>query len=167
MRGGSRRAALLFIAALISVGRLMAAPVRDGGGHGPERVRRLLLATLLNDNGPTPQAVQPADSQGHTINPAHLDQPLQLERALRAALSKPIGATRLTVTGGSARIGHYSVGSDETIHGHVVVLEGSAEVHGRVEGNVVTLDGDITVFLGGSIVSDVLSIGGAVHKIGN
>ena len=167
MRAGNRKAALLFVAALIPVGRLMAAPVRDGGGHVPERVRRLLLATLLHDNGPTPEVVQPADSQGHTVNPAHLDQPLQLERELRASLGKPLGATRLSVTGGSARIGHYSVGSDEIIHGHVVVLEGSAEVHGRVEGNVVTLDGDITVFPGGSIIGDVLSIGGAVHKVGN
>jgi hypothetical protein len=167
MRGGNRRAALLLITALIPAGRLLAAPVRDHGGHVPERVRRLLIATLLNENGAAPQAVQPADSQGPTINPAHLDQPLELERQLRASLRKPIGATRLTVTGGSARIGQYSVGSDETIHGHVVVLEGNAEVHGRVEGNVVTLDGDITVFPGGSIVGDVLSIGGAVRKVGD
>ena len=146
MRAGNRRAALLLIAALIPAGRLVAAPARDGGGH---------------------VAVQPADSQGHTVNPAHLDQPVDLERDLRAALGKPIGATRLTVTGGSARIGRYLVGSDEKIHGHVVVLEGSAEVHGRVEGNVVTLDGDITVFPGGAIVGDVLSIGGRVHHIGN
>jgi hypothetical protein len=167
MRAGNRRAALLLVAALIPAGRLMAAATHDGGGHVPERVRRLLLAALFHDNGPAPQAVQPADSQGTTINPSHLDQPLELERQLRASLRKPIAATRLTVTGGTARIGQYSVGSDETIHGHVVVLEGSAEVHGRIEGNVIALDGDITVFPGGSIIGDVLSIGGAIHKVGN
>ncbi len=166
MRGGNRPAALLFLAILIPAVRLTAAPVRDGIGHVPERVRRLLLVTLLNEDGPAPQAVQPSDSQGPSVNPAHLDHPLELERELRAALRKPIGATRLTVTGGTARIGTYSVGSDETIHGHVVVLEGGAEVHGRIEGNVVTLDGDITVFPGGSIVGDVLSIGGTVRKVG-
>ncbi len=167
MRGGNRKAALLLIAILIPASRLLAAPARNGGDHIPERVRRLLIATLFSEGGPAPQAVQPADSQGRTINPAHLDQPLEIERELRASLRKPISATRLTVTGGSARIGQYSVGSDETIHGHVVVLEGSTEIHGRVEGNVVTLDGDVTVFPGGSIVGDVLSIGGTVHKIGN
>jgi hypothetical protein len=167
MRAGNRRAALLFVALLIPASRLLAAPAHDRGGHVPERVRRLLIAALFNDSGPAPQSVQPADSQGHTINPAHLDQPLELERALRASLGKPISATRLTVTGGSARIGQYSVGSDETIHGPVIVLEGSAEVHGRIEGNVVTLDGDVTVFPGGSIIGDVLSIGGVVHKVGN
>ena len=167
MRGGNRKAALLLIAFLIPTSRLLAAPASDRGGHVPERVRRLLIATLFNDGGPAPQAVQLADSQGRTINPAHLDHPLELERELRASLRQPISATRLTVTGGSARIGQYSVGSDETIHGHVVVLEGSTEIHGRVEGNVITLDGDVTVFPGGSIVGDVLSIGGAVHKVGD
>lgn len=166
MRAGNRRVALLLIAALIPASRLMAAPMRDGGGYRPERIRQLLLAALLSDGGLGPQAVPPADSQGHTVNPAHLDQPLVLERELRAALARPISATRLTVTGGSARLGHYSVGSDETIHGHVVVLEGSTEVHGRVEGNVVTLDGDVTVFPGGAIVGDVLAIGGTVRQVG-
>jgi hypothetical protein len=166
MRAGNRLAALVLIAAFLNAGRLMAAPVRDGIGPVPERVRRMLLASLLDDGGPTPQAVQRADSQGSTVNPARLDQPAQLERQLRSALRKPLSSTRLTVIGGSARIGRYSVGSDETLRGHIVVLEGDAEVHGRVEGNVVALDGDVTVYPGGSIVGDVLSVGGRIHKIG-
>jgi len=167
MRAGNRPAALLFLALLIPAAQVAAAPVRDGNGHVPERVRRLLLATLQNEDGPTPQAVPPADSQGPAVNPVHLDQPVQLERDLRAALRKPLSATRLTVAGGSARLGDYSVGSAEVVHGHVVVLEGSAEIHGRIEGNVVTLDGDVTVFPGGTIIGDVLAIGGKVHTIGN
>jgi hypothetical protein len=167
MRPGNRQAVLLVVALLIPAARLMAAPLHDGLGHVPERVRRLLVAALLTDGGPAPQAVQQADSQGTTVDPSRLDHPIALERTLRSALRQPISATRLTVTGGTARIGTYSVGSDETIHGHVVVLEGSAEVHGRVEGNVVTLDGDITVFPGGSIAGDVLTIGGAVHRVGS
>jgi hypothetical protein len=127
----------------------------------------MLLATLINGSGPAPQAVQRADSQGLSVNPARLGQPALLERQLRSALRKPIGATRLTVVGGSARIGRYSVGSDESLRGHVVVLEGDAEVHGRVEGNVVVLDGDITVFPGGSIVGDALAIGGRIHTVGS
>ena len=166
MRAGNRHAALLFLAVLIPAARLAATPVHDGSGHVPERVRRLLLATLLNDSGPAPQAVQAADTTGPTVNPSRLDQPARLERELRDALRKPISATRLTVIGGTARIGAYSVGSAETIHGHLIVLEGNAEVHGRVDGNIVTLDGDITIFPGGSIVGDALAIGGAVHKIG-
>ncbi len=167
MRAGNRHAALLFLAALIPAASVAAAPVGDGMGHVPERLRRLLLGALLYEGGPAPQAVRAADSTGPTVNPSRLDQPVRLERELRAALRKPISATQLTVTGGTARIGAYSVGSAESIHGHLVILEGSAEVHGRVEGNVVTLDGDVTVFPGGSIAGDVLAIGGAVHRVGN
>ena len=167
MLAGNRHAALLFLAALIPAASLAAAPVGDGSGHVPERVRRLLLGSMLYEGGPAPQVVRAADSTGSTINLSRLDQPVRLEGALRAALRQPISATQLTVTGGTARIGAYSVGSAETIHGHIVVLEGGAEVHGRIEGNVVTLDGDVTVFPGGSIVGDVLAIGGAVHKVGN
>ncbi|HEY8061230.1 MAG TPA: polymer-forming cytoskeletal protein [Gemmatimonadales bacterium] len=166
MPAGRRHTALLILATLIQAGRLLAAAPSDGTGHLTDRVRRMLLASLVNESGPIPQAVQRADSQGPSVNPAQLGQPALLERQLRSALRKPIGATRLTVVGGSARIGRYSVGSDESIHGHVVVLEGDAEVHGRVEGNVVALDGDITVFPGGSIVGDALAIGGRIHTVG-
>jgi hypothetical protein len=166
MPAGRRHTALLIVATLIQAGRLLAAAPSDGTGHLTDRVRRMVLASLVNGSGPAPQAVQRADSQGPSVNPARLGQPALLERQLRSALRKPIGATRLTVVGGSARIGRFSVGSDESIHGHVVVLEGDAEVHGRVEGNVVALDGDITVFPGGSIVGDALAIGGRIHTVG-
>ena len=136
MPAGRRHTALLIVAMLIQSGRLLAAAPSDGTGHLTDRVRRMLLASLVSGGGPAPQAVQRADSQGPSVNPAHLGQPALIERQLRSALRKPIGATRLTVVGGAARIGRYSVGSDESIHGHIVVLEGDAEVHGRVDGNV-------------------------------
>ncbi|MGH7583545.1 MAG: hypothetical protein ACREL5_09990 [Gemmatimonadales bacterium] len=137
-------------------------------GEGvPEGLRRLMVARGLDDRGPAPQPVAPADSQGPAVNPAHLEHPVALERQLRAAIRQPIGATRLTVTGGTARLGHYTVGSDETVKGHVVVLEGDADIHGRIEGNVVTLDGDITVYPGGAVTGDALAIGGRVHRVGN
>jgi hypothetical protein len=167
MPAGRGHTALLVVATLIQASRLLAAPSSDGSGHLTDRVRRMLLASLIDRSGPAPQAVQRADSQGPSVNPARLGQPALLERQLRSALRKPIGATQLTVVGGSARIGRYSVGSDESLHGHVVVLEGDAEVHGRVEGNVVVLDGDITVFPGGSIVGDALAIGGRIHTVGS
>jgi hypothetical protein len=167
MRAGNPRTTLLFVAALIPAGHLMAAPARDNGSRGRQPTWHQLQSAHPDDKRTASQAASPTDSVGQTVNPARLDQPLELERALRASLGTPIGATRLAVTGGTARIGRYSVGSGETIRGHVVVLEGSAEVHGRIDGNVVTLDGDITVFPGGSITGDVLSIGGTVRKVGD
>lgn len=165
MRAGSRALALFLLASLLPAGRLLAAPAR--GRDVPERLRHLLLGTLLRDARVPPQAARPADSAGDTVDVSRLERPLELERTLRAALRRPIAATRLSVAGGTARLGHFAVGSDETIHGPVVVLEGNAEVHGRLEGNLVTLDGDISVFPGGTVAGDVLAIGGAVHRFGS
>ena len=106
------------------------------------------------------------EAQGPSVNPAHLDQPAALERQLRNALRRPLDETRLTVVGGAARLGHYSVGSAETVHGHVVVLEGDVDIHGRVDGNIVALDGDIIVHPGAAVIGDVLAIGGHVREAG-
>lgn len=165
MRAGKLAAALLFITALIPAGRLGATDRHGVVGELSGRVRAILPAIVL---GPeiAPQAVQAADQQGPSVNPGRLDQPAALERQLRQALRTPIADTRLTVEGGTARLGHYSVGSAETVHGHVVVLEGDADIHGRVEGNIVALDGDVIVHPGASVVGDVLSIGGHVREAG-
>ena len=163
MRGGKGAVAHgLLIAVLLPAGRLEAAPVHGVVGDLAARVQHLFTHSFLMGPGPRPQAVAPADSQGPSVNPANLEQPAQLERELRAALRKPLMATRLTVVGGMARLGHYTIGSAETVHGHVVVLEGDAEVRGRLEGNLVTLDGNITVFPGAAVEGDVLAIGGRV-----
>ncbi len=148
------------------------APIRAAGVHTPahgisDKVKHLLgSANFLTAAVILPQMVQPSDSQGITVDPAHLDRPDRLERQLRGALRKPLSQTRLTVVGGTARLGNYSVGSAETVHGPVVVLEGDADLHGRVEGNMVTLDGDIILNPGAVIVGDVLAIGGHVRMAG-
>jgi hypothetical protein len=80
-------------------------------------------------------------------------------------LADPLEATRLTVTGGMARLGRYSLGSAEERTGHLVVLKGDAEIHGHLIGNIVTLDGDITIHPGGSVTGDVLAIGGRVRDV--
>ncbi|MES2306816.1 MAG: polymer-forming cytoskeletal protein [Gemmatimonadota bacterium] len=166
MRAGKGAAALLLVIALISASRLEAADRRGVVGELSGRVKNLLPSILIPGPDVAPQAVAVADPQGPTVNPAKLDQPAALERQLRTALRRPIDETRLTVVGGTARLGHYSVGSAENIHGHVVVLEGDVDVHGRVEGNIVALDGDIIVHPGGSVVGDVLAIGGHVREVG-
>ncbi len=167
MRAGSATPAraLLTVILLFPLVRLHADP-RGPIGETVARVRDLLPLILFTNSGPAPQAVQQADAQGPTVSPARLDNPGQLERDLRAALRIPVAQTRLTVVGGAARIGHLSVGSAETVRGHMVVLKGDAEVHGRIEGNLVTLDGDITVHPGAVIVGDVLAIGGRVRELG-
>lgn len=166
MRVGKHGALIvLFVVAFAS--RLLAASEHANPVAFPQRLRHALSLSLLPSRGPEPMAVPAADSQGPVVDLSHLDRPARLERELRAALRKPVTSTRLTVPGGEARLGHYSVGSDEVVHGPVLVLEGDAEVHGRVNGNVVALDGDITVFPGGTIAGDVLAIGGGVYTLGD
>lgn len=128
-----------------------------------ERVRELL--PFLGQPAPMllPQAVAAAGEGGPTVDPTRLDAPERLEIELRSALREPIGDTRLTVLGGIARIGHYSLGSAERHRGHVVVLKGDAEIHGEIEGNVITLDGDLIVHPGARVRGDVLVIGGRIR----
>lgn len=167
MRVGSvtpaRALAALFL--ILPLARLHANPCGPFG-ETVTRIKEVLPLNLLSSPPPTPQAVLPADAQGPSVNPGRLADPGRLERDLRAALRTPLATTRLTVVGGTARIGHLSVGSAETVRGHLVVLKGDAEVHGRIEGNLVTLDGDITMHPGAVVVGDVLAIGGRVRELG-
>lgn len=166
MRAGNRLRTLFAITLLLPVLPLHAAAPGGVIGELSLRARTLLPTLLLLEPMVVPQAVAPSDQQGMTVNPAQLDNPAQLERDLRAALRDPLSETRLTVTGGRARLGSYSVGSAEAITGHVVVLKGNAEIHGRVDGNVVTLDGNIVLHPGAMVTGDVLAIGGRVRQIG-
>ncbi len=166
MRAGNRLRTLLTTALLLPTVPLHAAGPGGALGELSFRARTLLPTLLLLDPVVTPQAVAPSDQEGVVVNPANLEHPAQLERELRAALRDPLSETRLTVTGGTARLGSYSVGSAEQITGHIVVLKGNAEIHGRVDGNVVTLDGNVILHPGGMVTGDVLAIGGRVRQIG-
>lgn len=140
-------------------GASAAEPLALGVG---ERLRHL-VPFLMTETALLPQAVEQAPAEGPTVNLTHLDSPETLERQLRSALQDPLGHTRLTVMGGTARLGNYSLGSAETMRGHLVVLEGDAEIHGRLEGNLVTLDGDIILHPGAAVVGDVLAINGHIR----
>jgi len=166
MRAGNRLPTLLLLTLLLPAGPLSAASPKSVIEELAYRGRTVLPTAWLFGPEVTPQAVQAADPQGPTVSVTRLDNPAQLERDLRAALREPLSDTRLTVTGGSARLGVYSVGSAERISGDVVVLKGNAEVHGRIEGNVVTLDGHVIMHPGATITGDVLTIGGKIRQLG-
>jgi len=166
MRAGNRLPTLLLLTLLLPAAPLSAASPKSVIEELAYRGRTVLPTAWLLGPEVTPQAVQAADAQGPTVNVARLDNPAQLERDLRAALREPLSDTRLTVTGGSARLGAYSVGSAERVNGDVVVLKGNAEVHGRIEGNVVTLDGHVIMHPGATITGDVLTIGGKIRQLG-
>lgn len=102
---------------------------------------------------------------GPSIDLSDLSQPTVVEDRLRTAL-QPGGQLRLTVPGGTARRGDYSVGSDQSLSGHLLVVDGNADVYGTLRGNLVTVNGDVVVHPGGQVAGDILTLGGEVRDRG-
>lgn len=116
--------------------------------------------------GVRPQALPAAGPGEAPVDLSDLSHPSSLETRL-APLSRLAPARmRVTVTGGQARLGAYSVGSDQTVQGHLLIVRGNADVYGRVQGNVVTVDGNVIVHTGAVIAGDVLAIHGKVREEG-
>jgi hypothetical protein len=112
---------------------------------------------------PIPEASGP---DGLSIDIGRLDDPVQLERQLRSVLQADLESLRLTVPGGRARLGDFSIGSGETFSGNLLVLRGDVDLFGRVSGNVVALDGDVILHSGARVAGDALAIGGRIRELG-
>ena len=126
------------------------------------------VSSRLHSQGePARPRVRPhAIPQGGTpIDLSDLSRPTVVEARLRSAL-KQDDTPRLTVAGGSARRGDFSLGSSEDLKGHLLVVDGDADVYGSLRGNLVTVDGDVVVHPGGVVSGDVLTLGGEVRDEG-
>ena len=113
-------------------------------------------------SGPRPEPIRPG---GPSIDLSDLSQPTLVEGQLRPALD-PKGEMRLTIPGGTARRGNYSVGSEENLTGHLLVVDGNADVYGTVRGNLVAVRGDVVVHQGSLVAGDILTLGGEVRDLG-
>jgi hypothetical protein len=113
-----------------------------------------------------PQAIPPAPQGGPSVSLDDLSQPTELEGRLQEAIGTDRDEIRLTVPGGSARIGDFSIGSDQVLQGPLLVVRGDATVYGRLMGNLVTIEGDVIVHQGGLVSGDILTLGGQVHERG-
>ena len=111
---------------------------------------------------PHPQAIPRG---GPSIDLNDLSRPTVVEDRIRSAL-QPSGDLRLTIPGGTARRGDYSVGSAESLTGHLLVVDGNADVYGNLRGNLVTVRGDVVVHPGGVVSGDILTLGGQVQDLG-
>jgi hypothetical protein len=119
-----------------------------------------------SQTGPRPQAIPPAGAGGPSVSLDDLSEPTRLEDQLRKTIGPDLDEARLTVPGGSARLGDFSVGSTETLSGHLLVIRGDADVYGRLMGNLVTVEGDVIVHPGGLVSGDILALGGDVRDMG-
>jgi hypothetical protein len=173
----SRRSAPLFaLLALLALGRPAAASTpTDASGCSTVRLVHGFWAMVSDVSSlgrpaqqepvprPRPQAIAPAQSDDQTVDIGDLSKPTTLETRLRSALRPREGAVHLTVPNGTARQGDFSVGSNESVPGNLLVVDGTADVYGRLMGNLVTVDGDVVLHPGGLVSGDILTLGGQVR----
>ena len=113
-----------------------------------------------------PRAIPVAGPSGPVIDLASLERPAELERQLIQLGQVPDSALQVRVPGGQARAGAYSIGSDQTQTGHLLVYRGNAEVFGRLQGNLVTFAGNVVLHPGAVVAGDVLAVHGTIYNRG-
>ena len=170
MRAHSAVAALLLIGAAAPAPASASPRSFPSGSNAVELVRNFwgLVAQgeAQEQTHPKPRAIPPAPESGPAVDLTDLSDPIALEARLKPALNPKDGEIRLTIPGGSARLGDYSVGSTEVMTGPLLVVHGDADVYGRLMGNLVTVDGDVVVHPGALVSGDILALGGEIRDMG-
>ena len=115
---------------------------------------------------PPSQAIPPAAEGTPPVDLSDLSNPVEIENRLKTALAPKDGAMRVTVPSGTARRGSFIVGSAEALEGDLLVVQGDADVYGRLNGNLVTVEGDVIVHPGALVSGDILALGGEVRDMG-
>ena len=129
------------------------------------RIQQIAPGQDASPDRPRPQAV-PTAADAPAISLRDLSHPISLERSIRAAAAVPPGQLHLTIPNGQARLGDFSIGSDQRVTGDLLVLQGTADVYGRLEGNLVSWGGDIVLHSGAVVAGDVLALDGQVRLEG-
>jgi hypothetical protein len=172
----------LAVVALLALGFSHAAyaatPIDPTGVHTVELVHGFwtLVSSVsgrtAGDDGtqtpqhPAPQAIPPAPDGTPPVKLDDLSKPTAIEAQLRSALKARDGHVRATVAGGSARLGDFSIGSNESVPGNLLVVQGTADIYGKLLGNLVTVEGDVVLHPGGVVSGDILTLGGEVRDEG-
>lgn len=176
----ARRRALAAVALLglaLPQGAYAAAPIDPTGARTVELVHgfwtlmsRVSTPTHQEDATqtpvPTPQAIPPAPDGTPPVKLDDLSKPIAVEAQLRSALRPRDGRIRATVAGGTARLGDFSIGSNESVPGHLLVVQGTADIYGKLLGNLVTVEGDVVLHPGAVVSGDILTLGGEVRDEG-
>ncbi|MFL5520216.1 MAG: hypothetical protein ACJ8B6_04725 [Gemmatimonadales bacterium] len=161
---------------LLGVLLVLAGPSRAAAEVTPGTIIRdvweLLQQQVSGDSSRTEQSkprprVLEGDGPGAvTLDLDDVAHPISLEQHIREAVNRPDAELRIGVPGGQARLGDFSIGSDQIIKGHILVVRGDVTVTGRLDGNLVTWQGDVIVQPGAVITGDVLALGGEVRALG-
>ncbi len=113
--------------------------------------------------GPAPQAIAPAQDGSPPVDLSDLSKPSEIEARLTTALRPRDGVMHVTVSNGAARLGNFTLGTDQPMNGHLLVVQGDADVYGHLQGNLVTVSGNVFVHDGGVVAGDILALGGEVR----
>ncbi|MGH7732814.1 MAG: hypothetical protein ACREOE_03695 [Gemmatimonadales bacterium] len=114
----------------------------------------------------SPQAIPAAAAGGLTVDLNDLSDLGHLGPELYRIGQLSPADLKITVPGGQARLGHYSLGSGQTLDGHLLVVRGDADIFGTLRGNLATVDGDVVVHPGAVVTGSVLAVGGQVREAG-
>jgi hypothetical protein len=122
-----------------------------------------LTHTPSQQPGPAPQPIAPAQGGSPPVDLSDLSKPSEIEARLATALRPRDGVMRVTVSNGAARVGNFTLGTDQPMNGHLLVVQGDADVYGHLQGNLVTVAGNVFVHDGGVVAGDILALGGQVR----
>lgn len=114
---------------------------------------------------PSPRPID-GGSGAISLDLADVSHPISLERHLREAVAGPDADLRIAIPNGRARLGDYTIAAGDALTGHLLVVRGDVTVSGRLDGNLVTWQGDVIVQPGAVITGDVLALGGEVRTLG-
>ena len=117
MRARSAVAALLLLGAALPTTAAASPGSFPSGSNAAELVRNFWDLVAQGDDDrrvarPKPQAIEQAPEGGPAVDLSDLSQPTALEARLKPALTPKSGAIRLTIPGGTARLGDYQRGLD-------------------------------------------------------
>lgn len=112
------------------------------------------------------QPIPAAPPGGPTVDLSDLSNTTAVERELERSLGNKGSDLRVTIPRGSAWRGDYRLPSGESHPGDLLVVSGNADIAGKLLGNLVTVNGDVTVHEGGLVSGDILTLGGTVDGDG-
>lgn len=113
-----------------------------------------------------PAAVRAQNDTTATVDLGNLESPTQIERRLRKAVDAGTDLTRV-VRNGTVHRGPYTLQPGDSLIGNILVVNGAATIHGKLVGNLVTLDGNATVYPDGSVSGNILVLNGEAHTQGS
>lgn len=135
--------------------------------HGAKQVGRWLVVLLALAAGTASAQTDSATRATDTVvDLGDLRTPLSIDRILRKARSDTSQNLSTAVKNGTVEPTDFRLDSTKTLSGNRLVI-GDADIHGTLDGNLVTLDGDVTVRPGGAVRGDVLALGGTVDRQGS